>query len=64
MIEVSMPKNELLSLLERQLNSFFPFAETEREMVEQQLPVVLGRMETCLSSRINGYMGASRGGIF
>ena len=62
MKKVSVSIKDLVSLLERQLGSFFPFNDTERVMIEQQLPVVLGRMETCLSSRINGYMGASRGG--
>lgn len=41
MIDVSLSKTELLSLLERQLNSFFPFTETESVVVEQQLPAVL-----------------------
>lgn len=64
MIRVSVSINDLLSLLERQFSSFFPLSEAESVMIDQQLSGVLGRMETCLSSRINGYMEASRGGIF
>lgn len=63
MIKVSVPITDLIWLLERQLSSFFSLNETEREVIEHQLPVVLGRVDTCLSCKVNGYMGTVGGGF-
>ena len=56
MIELSLSKPELLSLLERQINSFFPVTEKDEYDLVSLFDASLNRLDICLHSRINGYL--------
>lgn len=61
-MELSLAKTDLLSLLERQLSSFFPIAEKDNNSLGIVLDVALNRLDICLHSRINGYLTDGLGG--
>lgn len=62
MIQLTIPTNDFLDLIQRQVSSFFPFAKVDRDVVLSQLDRVFERMDICLRSRINGYMNDLSGG--
>lgn len=61
-MEMSLSRQYLLSLLERQLNSFFPITEKDCNSLGTMLDESLNRLEICLHSRINGYLTDGLGG--
>lgn len=62
-MELSLAKTDLLSLLERQLSSFFPIAEKDNNSLGIVLDVALNRLDICLHSKINGYLTDGLGGV-
>ena len=62
MMQLSMPKKDLVDLVHRQVSSFFPSSDEERNAIATNLETALNRLDVCLRSRINGYMNDLNGG--
>lgn len=62
MIQLTIPTNDFLDLIQRQVSSFFPFTKEDRNIILSQLNRVFERLDVCLQSRINGYMNDLSGG--
>lgn len=56
-------EDELVSLLERQINSFFSCSIEEKRVLTLVLNDALDRLETCLQSKVNNYMAMGGGKI-
>ncbi len=62
-MELSLAKTDLLSLMQRQLSSFFPIEERDINSLGTVLDEALNRLDFCLHSRINGYLTDGLGGV-
>lgn len=62
MIELTIPRQDLLSILHRQVGLFFPVSESEKNAINVVFDNVLHRLDVCLHSRINGYLSDAMGG--
>lgn len=62
MIQLTIPTNDFMDLIQRQVSSFFPFSKGDRDVILSQLDRVFERLDMCLRSRINGYMNDLSGG--
>lgn len=62
MIELTIPRQDLLSIIHRQVGLFFPVSESEKNAINVVFDNVLYRLDVCLHSRINGYLSDAMGG--
>ena len=62
MIQLTIQKDDFINLIYRQISSFFPCSDEEKGIIETKLDIVLNRLDTCLHSRINGYLSDLNGG--
>ena len=63
MIQLTIQKDDFINLIYRQISSFFPCSDEEKGIIETKLDIVLNRLDTCLHSRINGYLSVGGGKI-